>query len=279
MRGVRRLLGRIGTLATRGTRRMRRLHVGCLDGGNRVGTLVTSFHGIPNSRGGRINVGVGRLGGTTLRGVGNLGRRVRRTRSSDSSVSLAHATCPMTLKAHRPLAIIGGRVVSVFNHVKFALCRNPRMSSSGRMFAVLGFTTSRPTHSVRSAFFVRGASSSSIAGGMLLHDRASGSRTRCVRARRPPVHMLYPKQMCHGRTVDTHTRYFFRRMRNLCMSGGMDFASLGRILLAFTHRVFNTSAGVHLHPDCFPFARPDTRVSVSYGVYNNGKYGFYGRAK
>lgn len=140
------------------------------------------------------------------------------------------------------------------------------------MFSTLGFTRSRPTHSVRSAFFVRSRPS------VLLHARASSMRAQIVRISRPPVHVVYPKHMCHGRTVDCHTRYFFRRMRTLCISGGMSFASLGRMLLLFTGRVFNTSAGVHLHPSCFPFARPDTRVSVDYGVYNNGKYPFYGRA-
>lgn len=145
------------------------------------------------------------------------------------------------------------------------------------MFSSVGFTRSRPTHSVRSAFFVRG-SARGMSRDVVLHARASDIRDHIVRAARPPVHILYPKHMCHGRTVDCHTRTFFRRMRTLCMSHGISFASLGRTLLLFTRRVFNDSAGVHLHPSCFPFARPDTRVSVDYGVYNNGNYPFYGRA-
>lgn len=128
--GVGRLLRRIRTLGTAGTRRLRTLHVGCLDGGKTVGSLVTSFHGMTTRRGGRINVELGRLGAGTLSGVGTLGRRFRDRSGNTYRLSLAHSTCPMRLKAHRPLSVMGGRVVSVFTHLKFDVTRNPRVRSS-----------------------------------------------------------------------------------------------------------------------------------------------------
>lgn len=128
--GVGRLLRRMRTLGTTGTRRLRTLHVGCLDGGKTVGSLVTSFHGMTTRRGGRINVHLGRLGGGTRRGVTTLGRRFRDRSANYSSVSLAHSTCPVRLKAHRPLSVIEGRVVSVFTHVKFGVTSKPRVRSS-----------------------------------------------------------------------------------------------------------------------------------------------------
>ncbi len=128
--GVRTLLRRIRGLRTSALRRIRTLHVGCLDGGNLVGSLVTSFHGIPTRLGGRMNVGLGRLGGGTRRGVASLGSVTSARSANTSSVSLAHATCPVALNAHRPLAVMGGRVISVFSHLNFALTRNPRVRSS-----------------------------------------------------------------------------------------------------------------------------------------------------
>lgn len=256
------------------------VEISCLNGGNDVATLLGNVGSLPGRREGAFNTRMGGLGTRTTRLVRReltrLGRG--RVRHRVTLVPRFSVASPITLTENscRPVALIRERYRGVFSSVKFGVRSCSRVMASCRYFRTLGVPGRRPTESVRSACC--------LSGNRLLGSRASttrgtvlgGCNGKLVRGN-APVGTVFPNEYFEGRTASTYRRGAFFRVRNIVISGSVSVSGLVCFVGAVLSRMFGGSVGIELHPNFFPFIRPNFRLSVDYLVYNNRNYPSYGR--
>lgn len=163
--------------------------------------------------------------------------------------------------SRHPVSAMRGKILTIFEHMGFAVAEGPEIEDDRRVFGALNFPPEHPARDMQDTFFV--AQSGSPDNPILLRTHTSSVQVRTLESQRPPVRVVCPGRVYRSEAISARAHCMFHQVEGLYVDRGVSFADLKQVLLCFAKEMFGSKASIRLRPSYFPFTEPSAEMDVS----------------
>jgi phenylalanyl-tRNA synthetase alpha chain len=161
---------------------------------------------------------------------------------------------PVRRGSLHPLTATLYEIVTIFQHLGFAVAEGPEVELDYYNFEALNIPKDHPARDMQDTFYVT--------DDVLLRTHTSPVQIRVMEAQPPPVRIVAPGRVYRRDADPTHSP-MFHQVEGLLVDHGVSFADLKGTLQAFVDQFFGAGTRLRFRPSFFPFTEPSAEVDIA----------------
>lgn len=161
---------------------------------------------------------------------------------------------PVRRGSLHPLTATLYEIVTIFQHLGFAVAEGPEVELDYYNFEALNIPKDHPARDMQDTFYVT--------DDVVLRTHTSPVQIRVMEAQPPPVRVVAPGRVYRRDADPTHSP-MFHQVEGLFVDHGVSFADLKGTLQAFVDQFFGAGTHLRFRPSFFPFTEPSAEVDIA----------------
>ena len=169
--------------------------------------------------------------------------------------SLPGDTLP--LGSRHPISLVHNQMVSIFQHLGFAVAEGPEIEDDWHNFTALNLPENHPARDMQDTFYINQNPD------WLLRTHTSSVQVREMEKGKLPIRIICPGRVYRNETISARAHCFFQQVEGLYIDENVSFADLKQTLYFFVQEMFGKEIKVRFRPSYFPFTEPSAEMDIS----------------
>ena len=163
----------------------------------------------------------------------------------------------LPLGGRHPISIVKNRIISIFQHLGFAVAEGPEIEDDWHNFTALNLPEDHPARDMQDTFYV------SQSPDWMLRTHTSNVQVREMEKGKLPIRIVCPGRVYRNETISARAHIFFHQVEGLYIANDVSFADLKQTLYFFVNEMFGKEIKIRFRPSYFPFTEPSAEMDIS----------------
>jgi len=186
------------------------------------------------------------------------------TEHQTSNIDLSLPGDELPLGSRHPVTLMRNRIVSIFQHLGFAVAEGPEIEDDWHNFGALNLPEHHPARDMQDTFYIQQNPD------WVLRTHTSSVQIREMEKGKLPIRMLMPGRVYRNETVSARSHCFFHQVEGLYIDENVSFADLKQTLYFFVKEMYGKEVKVRFRPSYFPFTEPSAEMDVTCFICGGG---------
>ena len=164
---------------------------------------------------------------------------------------------PIPVGSRHPISLVRNQIVSIFQHLGFAVAEGPEIEDDWHNFTALNLPENHPARDMQDTFYI------SQNPDWLLRTHTSSVQVREMQKGKLPIRIVCPGRVYRNETISARAHCFFHQVEGLYIAENVSFADLKQTLYFFVQEMFGKDFKVRFRPSYFPFTEPSAEMDIS----------------
>jgi phenylalanyl-tRNA synthetase alpha chain len=166
------------------------------------------------------------------------------------------------LGSRHPVILMRNRIVTIFQHLGFAVAEGPEIEDDWHNFGALNLPEHHPARDMQDTFYIQQNPD------WVLRTHTSNVQIREMEKGKLPIRMIMPGRVYRNETVSARSHCFFHQVEGLYIDENVSFADLKQTLYFFVKEMYGKDVKVRFRPSYFPFTEPSAEMDISCFICN-----------
>jgi len=171
---------------------------------------------------------------------------------------------PFPTGTRHPITIVRNKIVSIFQHLGFAIAEGPEIEDDWHNFGAMNLPEDHPARDMQDTFYINQNPD------WLLRTHTSNVQARVMEKQKPPIRVICPGRVYRNETISARAHCFFHQVEGLCIDEHVSFADLKQTLYYFVQEMFGKDVKVRFRPSYFPFTEPSAEMDITCLICGGG---------
>ena len=163
----------------------------------------------------------------------------------------------MPIGSRHPVMLVKNRILSIFQHLGFAIAEGPEIEDDWHNFTALNLPEHHPARDMQDTFYIQQNPD------WLLRTHTSNTQVRIMEQGKLPIRVICPGRVYRNETISARSHCFFHQVEGLYIDENVSFADLKQTLYYFVKEMYGADVKVRFRPSYFPFTEPSAEMDIS----------------
>ena len=164
---------------------------------------------------------------------------------------------PLPLGTRHPISVVRNKIVSIFQHLGFAVAEGPEIEDDWHNFTALNMPENHPARDMQDTFYVNQHPD------WILRTHTSNVQVREMEKGKLPIRIVCPGRVYRNETISARAHCFFHQVEGLYVDESVSFADLKQTLYFFVQEMYGQHVKIRFRPSFFPFTEPSAEMDIT----------------
>ena len=164
---------------------------------------------------------------------------------------------PLPVGTRHPVSVVLNRIVSIFQHLGFAVAEGPEIEDDWHNFTALNLPENHPARDMQDTFYIHQNPD------WLLRTHTSSVQVREMEKGKLPIRIICPGRVYRNETISARAHCFFHQIEGLYIDEHVSFADLKQTLYFFAQEMYGKDVKIRFRPSYFPFTEPSAEMDIN----------------
>ncbi|MEJ7766808.1 MAG: phenylalanine--tRNA ligase subunit alpha [Chitinophagaceae bacterium] len=164
---------------------------------------------------------------------------------------------PLPVGTRHPISLVLNRIVSIFQHLGFAVAEGPEIEDDWHNFTALNLPENHPARDMQDTFYINQHPD------WMLRTHTSSVQVREMEKGKLPIRIICPGRVYRNETISARAHCFFHQVEGLYIDEHVSFADLKQTLYFFAQEMYGKDVKIRFRPSYFPFTEPSAEMDIN----------------